>query len=122
MKTMHKAKVIDGVALAGGVQERIQRRVAALRELGRAVRLDAVRVGGDDAAAIYARNQAKICRKVDIEHVLHDLLDVATVDRRYAIAGRGVALDLALPEQPVRPSCIQARRKGSGDHNRGEMP
>ena len=55
MKTMQKAKLIDGVALAAAVQERIRHRVTALRDKGRAVRLDAVRVGGDDAAAIYAR-------------------------------------------------------------------
>ncbi len=90
MKTMHKAKVIDGVALAGAVQERIQRRVAALRERGRAVRLDAVRVGGDDAAAIYARNQTKICHKVDIEHVLHELPATATYED---IAGRVLLLN-----------------------------
>ena len=106
MKTMQKAKLIDGVALAAAVQERIRARVAALRDKGRAVRLDAVRVGGDDAAAIYARNQAKSCRAVGIEHVLHDLPATATyedVAGRVLLLGRDQQVNAVMVHLPLPP-------------------
>lgn len=78
MATTHRAKRIDGRALAERVLVESNRRVTALRERGRPVRLDAVRVAGDEAAAIFARNQAIKCRAVGIEHALHELPETAS--------------------------------------------
>lgn len=73
MPKTHKATIIDGKALAGQVRADLAERVAKHRKDGRIVRLDSVLVAGDDAAGIYAQRQAKSCREVGIEHVLHHL-------------------------------------------------
>ncbi|MFM8697207.1 MAG: hypothetical protein ACKOF7_00845, partial [Phycisphaerales bacterium] len=49
------ARLIDGKALADRVRDDLRRRIAAA---GRPVRLDALLVGDDLAAGIYALNQA----------------------------------------------------------------
>ena len=84
---MADATIIDGRALAGKVKDDLTRRVTALQRQGKNVRLDAVLVGGDQGARMYANNQAKACGAVGIEYVLHELPDtssesdiIATVD------------------------------------------
>jgi methylenetetrahydrofolate dehydrogenase (NADP+)/methenyltetrahydrofolate cyclohydrolase len=72
------ARIIDGRALAGTVKQDIACRVRELEQDNRTVRLDAILVGGDGAAAIYARHQDKACRELGIEHVLHQLPDSAS--------------------------------------------
>jgi methylenetetrahydrofolate dehydrogenase (NADP+)/methenyltetrahydrofolate cyclohydrolase len=85
------AKIIDGKALAQQHRVNIARRVAALRERGRPVRLDALLVGaGDTAARQYAESQGKTCREMDIDYVLHDLPAGSTYDD---IAGRVLLLN-----------------------------
>jgi methylenetetrahydrofolate dehydrogenase (NADP+)/methenyltetrahydrofolate cyclohydrolase len=84
------AEIIDGKALASAVREEVRRRVAALRETDRTVRLDAVLVGEDRAASIYARNQATTCEKVGIEYVLHTLPGTASYED---VAGRVLLLN-----------------------------
>lgn len=81
---------IDGKALAQKVREHVALRVKALRERGRPVRLDAVLVGGDSAAALYARNQVKTCNEVGIEYRLHELPDTAAYED---VAGRILLLN-----------------------------
>ena len=80
MKVMQQAKIIDGRTMAADVKRQMAQRVAALDSRGRSVRLDAVLVGQDSGAALYARNQGKMCHEVGIEHVLHELSDGSTVD------------------------------------------
>jgi methylenetetrahydrofolate dehydrogenase (NADP+)/methenyltetrahydrofolate cyclohydrolase len=80
-----KAKIIDGKALAAAVQRDVKRRVIALRSKGNTVRLDAILVGGDSAASIYARNQALTCQELGIEYHLQELPATA---RYEDIAGR----------------------------------
>jgi methylenetetrahydrofolate dehydrogenase (NADP+)/methenyltetrahydrofolate cyclohydrolase len=70
---MHKARLIDGKALAAQVKRDVKRRVATLRDAGRPVRLDAILAGGDSAAALYARNQASTCEEMGIEYHLQEL-------------------------------------------------
>jgi methylenetetrahydrofolate dehydrogenase (NADP+) / methenyltetrahydrofolate cyclohydrolase len=82
--------LIDGKALAQKVREGVARRVAALKDRGRAVRLDAVLVAGDSAAALYARNQAKTCGDAGIEYKLHELDQDSTYED---IAGRVLLLN-----------------------------
>lgn len=72
---MATATIIDGVALANHVKEDLALRVAAL---DRRVSLDAVLVGNDQGAALYAKNQAKACAKVGIAYTLHQLPAHAT--------------------------------------------
>ena len=99
----NQARIIDGKALGQSVRTSIARRVA---DADRPVRLDAVLVGSDRAAEIYARNQQSTCEEVGIEYRLHRIADGAGYDE---IAGRvlllntdeavtGLMLHLPLPE------------------------
>lgn len=83
--------MIDGKAISEAVRAGIRARVAALRARGRAVRLDAVLAAGpeDEAARVYAQNQAKMCRDLGIAYELHDLPAGSDFDD---IAGRVLLL------------------------------
>lgn len=84
------AKLIDGRALAAQVKQRVKERAAKLRAAGKRVRLDAILVGAENAAAIYAKNQATTCREVDIEYHLTELPGNARFED---IAGRVLLLN-----------------------------
>jgi len=75
---MAEAMIIDGRALAGTVKEALAERVSELQSQGKKVRLDAVLVGGDQGAHLYAKNQAKACSAVGIEYMLHELPETAS--------------------------------------------
>jgi methylenetetrahydrofolate dehydrogenase (NADP+)/methenyltetrahydrofolate cyclohydrolase len=108
------ARIIDGKSLAQAHRERIAQRV---QKLGRPVRLDALLVGSsDNAARQYADSQARTCRELGIEYVLHELPAGSGFDE---IAGRVLLLNtkddvtaimvhLPLPEN-VDPYSIQCR-------------
>ncbi len=85
-----QAKIIDGKALAQAVKADVKRRAAALRDAGRPPRLDALLVGGDSGAVLYARNQARTCRELNIDHELHRLPAAASFQD---IAGRVLLLN-----------------------------
>jgi len=74
---MADATIIDGRELAGAVRGELAGRVAAIVERGRSVRLDAVLVGSDQGATLYAKNQAKACVEVGIDYSLHELDETA---------------------------------------------
>ena len=76
------AKIIDGKAIGAQVRMEIRKRIEVAK---RRVRLDAVLVGDDRAAAIYAQNQAKTCAEAGIEYHLHTLPSSCGYDE---IAGR----------------------------------
>ena len=76
------AKIIDGKAIGAQVRREIRKRIEVAK---RSVRLDAVLVGDDRAAAIYAQNQAKTCAEAGIEYHLHTLPASCGYDE---IAGR----------------------------------
>ena len=80
------AQVIDGKALAARVRADVAARIAAS---GRRARLDAVLVGDDRAAALYAESQARTCGEVGIDYHLHRLPQGATYDD---VAGRVLLL------------------------------
>lgn len=85
------ARTIDGVQLAQQFRAAIAQRVKACNAKGRPVRLDAVLVGDmDNAARVYATNQAKTCEALGIEYKLHELHAGATYDD---IAGRVLLLN-----------------------------
>jgi methylenetetrahydrofolate dehydrogenase (NADP+)/methenyltetrahydrofolate cyclohydrolase len=69
------------------VRDDLRRRIAAA---GRPVRLDALLVGDDRAAGIYAMNQARTCEEIGIRYVLHRLPASASYDD---IAGRVLLLN-----------------------------
>jgi methylenetetrahydrofolate dehydrogenase (NADP+)/methenyltetrahydrofolate cyclohydrolase len=80
------AQVIDGRALAARVRADVAARIASS---GRRARLDAVLVGDDRAAALYAESQARTCGEVGIDYHLHRLPQGATYDD---VAGRVLLL------------------------------
>ncbi len=85
------ASIIDGKHLAASYRDLIAKRAGALRDRGRAARLDAVLVGSEDnAARQYAESQGKTCRELGIEYVLHELGSGASFDD---IAGRVLLLN-----------------------------
>jgi methylenetetrahydrofolate dehydrogenase (NADP+)/methenyltetrahydrofolate cyclohydrolase len=84
------AAIIDGVQLAKVYRERIRERVATLHARGQRVRLDALLVeSGDNAARVYADNQARTCEMLGIEYKLHRLDQESIFDD---IAGRVLLL------------------------------
>lgn len=84
------ATIIDGVQLAKVYRESIKQRVAAVRARGGRVRLDAILVEwGDNAAKVYADNQARTCEMLGIDYKLHRLDHEAIFDD---IAGRVLLL------------------------------
>jgi methylenetetrahydrofolate dehydrogenase (NADP+)/methenyltetrahydrofolate cyclohydrolase len=87
------ARIVDGKELSARVRAEL---VARIQAAGRPVRLDAVLVGNDRAAGIYAENQAKTCAAVGIDYRLHRLPDGAGYDD---IAGRILLLNT---EEDVR--------------------
>jgi len=64
------ARILDGKALSAVVRDQVRARIAAA---GRPARLDAVLVGADAAAELYAQSQARSCAEVGIEYRLHRL-------------------------------------------------
>lgn len=68
------ARLIDGVSLAKSYREQIKARADALRAAGVRVSLDAVLAdAGDNAARVYAENQARTSEMLGIEYRLHKL-------------------------------------------------
>ena len=101
------ARLIDGKALAKLERERIARDAEALRAAGTPASLDAVIVSaGDNAARVYAENQANTCERVGIGYRLHELPGDSDEDAIVrAIAGlntdpgvQSVMLHMPLPD------------------------
>lgn len=81
------ATLLDGKALSQVVRTHIRTRIESSK---RKVRLDAVLVGSDRAAELYAQNQARSCAEVGMEYMLHRLPEGASYDD---IAGRVLLLN-----------------------------
>jgi len=81
------AKILDGKALSAAVRNRVRERIATA---GRPARLDAVLVGNDSAAELYAQNQARTCGEVGIEYRLHRLPEGSGFEE---VAGRVLLLN-----------------------------
>ncbi|GJM18856.1 MAG: bifunctional protein FolD [Phycisphaeraceae bacterium] len=68
------AQIIDGKALAERAREDLRARAGVLRAAGTPARLDAVLINaGDNAARVYADNQARTCDEIGIDYQLHEL-------------------------------------------------
>jgi methylenetetrahydrofolate dehydrogenase (NADP+)/methenyltetrahydrofolate cyclohydrolase len=81
------AKILDGKALSAAVRNQVRERIA---KAGRPARLDAVLVGNDSAAELYAQNQARTCGEVGIEYRLHRLPEGSGFEE---VAGRVLLLN-----------------------------
>lgn len=103
------ASIIDGKELSARVRADLVTRIQAAN---RPVRLDAVLVGNDRAASIYAENQAKTCAAVGIDYRLHRLPDGAGYDD---IAGRILLLNT---EEDVRAIMLHLPLPAGVDHER----
>ena len=103
------ASIIDGKELSARVRADLVTRIQAAN---RPVRLDAVLVGSDRAASIYAENQAKTCAAVGIDYRLHRLPDGAGYDD---IAGRILLLNT---EEDVRAIMLHLPLPAGVDHER----
>ncbi|MBX3356210.1 MAG: bifunctional 5,10-methylenetetrahydrofolate dehydrogenase/5,10-methenyltetrahydrofolate cyclohydrolase [Phycisphaeraceae bacterium] len=103
MSATASATILDGRAASDEVRREVAARVAAA---GRRVRLDAILVGDDRSALLYATNQAKTCADVGIEYVLHRLpagASDARISARIELlnseaAVHAIMLHLPLPE------------------------
>jgi methylenetetrahydrofolate dehydrogenase (NADP+)/methenyltetrahydrofolate cyclohydrolase len=68
------AQMIDGRALSERARAEVARRASECAARGLRPRLDALLVSaGDNAARVYAENQARTCEAVGIEYVLHEV-------------------------------------------------
>ena len=103
------ASIIDGKELSARVRAELVTRIQAAN---RPVRLDAVLVGSDRAAAIYAENQAKTCAAIGIDYRLHRLPDGAGYDD---VAGRILLLNT---EEDVRAIMLHLPLPAGVDHER----
>jgi methylenetetrahydrofolate dehydrogenase (NADP+)/methenyltetrahydrofolate cyclohydrolase len=103
------ASIIDGKELSARVRADL---VTRIHVANRPVRLDAVLVGSDRAAAIYAENQAKTCTAVGIDYRLHRLPDGAGYDD---VAGRILLLNT---EEDVRAIMLHLPLPAGVDHER----
>ena len=103
------ASIIDGKELSARVRADLVTRIHAAN---RPVRLDAVLVGSDRAAAIYAENQAKTCAAIGIDYRLHRLPDGAGYDD---VAGRILLLNT---EEDVRAIMLHLPLPAGVDHER----
>lgn len=81
------ARIIDGRALGKSVRSSVSLRIS---EDHRPVRLDAILVGNDRSAELYAQNQEKTCHAVGIDYRLHRIPAGAGYDE---IAGRVLLLN-----------------------------
>jgi methylenetetrahydrofolate dehydrogenase (NADP+)/methenyltetrahydrofolate cyclohydrolase len=81
------ARILDGKALSALVRASVRERIA---KAARPARLDAVLVGRDPAAELYAQSQSRTCAEVGIEYRLHRLPEGSGFDE---VAGRVLLLN-----------------------------
>lgn len=116
MNVSETGRIIDGRAIASQVRESLLERTSSLKAAGSPVRLDAVMVGADQSAGVYAANQARMCDEVGIEYRLHELSgDISQADLENYIDGLNTApevtaimLHMPLPDG-IRTEQVQSR-------------
>ena len=110
---MAEAIIIDGKAIAAGLQQRVAATAAKLRD-GRAITagLAAVLVGDDPASQVYVRNKARACAAVGLVSFEHRLPANARLPAILDVVGKLNAderVDGILVQLPL-PSGIDPRR------------
>ena len=116
-KTIRRAELLDGAAVAAEIKQQVTREVQQfLSEHGVRPGLAAVRVGDDAASAVYVRNKIKACEEVGIrsEHLAlpsttssNELLEVVTtLNKRDDVDG--ILVQLPLPAGIDESQIIEA--------------
>jgi methylenetetrahydrofolate dehydrogenase (NADP+) / methenyltetrahydrofolate cyclohydrolase len=101
------AELIDGIAIAKRVRERVAREAAELRALGITPGLTAVLVGDDPASAVYVASKEKACKEagmngesIRLPASTTEAELLAVVDRLNADpAVHGILVQMPLPKQ-----------------------
>jgi methylenetetrahydrofolate dehydrogenase (NADP+)/methenyltetrahydrofolate cyclohydrolase len=111
-----RAQIIDGTAVAAGIQERVRSATAALRSEGIVPGLAVVLVGNDPASEVYVRSKGRMAESLGFHSVQHTLaadtredvlLDlIATLNRDDAI--HGILVQMPLPPQIDKAHVIEA--------------
>lgn len=99
------ARLIDGLAVARQLRQRLAREVAALRAIGTVPGLAVILVGDDAASQVYVRNKVKACQELGMHSVLErydsDLSEAALLDRirslNHDASIHGILVQLPLP-------------------------
>ncbi|MEP6819258.1 MAG: bifunctional 5,10-methylenetetrahydrofolate dehydrogenase/5,10-methenyltetrahydrofolate cyclohydrolase [bacterium] len=116
-KSVRRAELLDGAAIASQIKEEVARDVARLvNEFEVKPCLAAVLVGDDAASAVYVRNKIRACEEVGIrsEHyalpattAALELLDlISSLNRRDDIDG--ILVQLPLPDEVEESAIIEA--------------
>ena len=103
--SQHRARILDGKAIAQTVRNEVRQQVADLRARGIIPGLAVIVVGDDPASHIYVRNKSRACQEVGIAVFDHSLPAQTTVMDLKALLHRlnadpsvhGVLLQLPIP-------------------------
>ena len=71
--SQHRARILDGKAIAQTVRNEVRQQVADLRAHGIIPGLAVIVVGDDPASHIYVRNKSRACQEVGIAVFDHSL-------------------------------------------------
>ena len=111
-----KTVVVDGLALANDLRERMTREIAAITAAGRrAPCLAVVLVGDNPASASYIKGKRRACGRIGMDAVEHNLAAEATQADLLALIDKlnrdigidGILVQLPLPKQ-IDPNLIAA--------------
>lgn len=99
------AKIIDGKAVAAGIENSVRQEVEALRTRNISPRLVVIRPGNDPASEVYVRNKERKAKEVGIDGEQIHLPDTVTQDELASLIDRlnrdesvdGILLQLPLP-------------------------
>jgi methylenetetrahydrofolate dehydrogenase (NADP+)/methenyltetrahydrofolate cyclohydrolase len=106
MTTSSPAQLLDGKALSARILDELQERVAGhVGAGGTAPGLATVLVGDDPASHIYVRNKRRVCEKVGLINVHHELAEDVGQERLLELIGElnrdpgvhGILVQLPLP-------------------------
>ena len=103
--SQHRARILDGKAIAQTVRNEVRQQVADLRAHGIIPGLAVIVVGDDPASHIYVRNKSRACQEVGIAVFDHSLPAQTTAAELKALLHRlnadpsvhGVLLQLPIP-------------------------
>jgi len=110
------AQLIDGRQLAGTVKNEVRSGIEALMAVrGRRPGLAVIKVGEDEASAVYVRNKRRACEEVGILSLAYDLPEDTAESRLLALIDAlnhdpsvdGILVQLPLPEQIRRTAVIE---------------
>ena len=115
-KTEQRAELLDGATVAGQIKDEVARDVVQLAQQQVKPCLAAIRVGNDEASAVYVRNKIRACEEVGIRSEHHalpattcsdDLLKlIESLNARDDVDG--ILVQLPLPKEIDEQAIIEA--------------